>query len=54
MTVRGLIDADEMGVTSPPEHTHQHQGPLVDMVDAHLASDELLRFAAYGEKPSST
>jgi phosphotriesterase-related protein len=51
MTVRGLIDADEMGITSPHEHLlTQHQGPLVDMVDAQLASEELLRFAAYGGK----
>lgn len=51
MTVRGLLDADELGITLPHEHLLvRHQGPLVDMVDAQVASDELLRFAAYGGK----
>ena len=49
ITVRGLIPADELGVTLPHEHILiRHQGPLVDTVDPLLASEELRSFARFG------
>lgn len=49
MAVRGLVPADEMGITLPHEHLLLvHQGPLVDQVDVAVASEELERFALYG------
>jgi phosphotriesterase-related protein len=49
MTVRGLISAEEMGITLPHEHLLiEHQGPLVNMTDITTAWQELLRFTNYG------
>lgn len=49
MTVRGLISADEMGITLPHEHLLcVHQGPLVDLTDPAVARAEMQRFTQYG------
>lgn len=49
ITVLGSITPEEMGVTLPHEHLLlTHQGPLVDLTDEDLASEELLRFKRSG------
>jgi phosphotriesterase-related protein len=49
MTVHGLIPAEAMGITLPHEHfLVTHQGPLVDLVDADLAINELQRYKRAG------